>query len=113
MKIDVTQQIRDLDGAPMVTSKQVCQMCGQAVGKMEPLTVRLAATRALTAPFMDERDLAGDKKIERFHLALRIHDEDEPDLKAEDVVLIKSLVGKMYGPLVVGRMWTILDPSGE
>ena len=109
MKIDVTQQIVGLDGTPIITGRQVCQMCGQVVSEKEPMTVRLAATRALTAMFKDEQSLAGDKKVVRFHLALKITDEDEPELKAEDIVLIKTLVGKMYGPVIVGRMWAILD----
>lgn len=111
MKIDVTQQLAELDGTPMMTGRQVCQTCGQVVGKSEPMTVRLAATRALTAQFRDEQGLTGDEKWPRFHLALKITDEDEPDLKAEDIVLIKKLIGWMYGPVVVGRMWTILDPQ--
>lgn len=113
MKIDVTQQIVRLDGTPMITGKQVCQMCGQVVGESEPMTVRLAATRSLTATFRDEQSLLGDQKIARFHLALKITDEDEPDLKAEDIVLIKKLIGKMYGPVIVGRVWAILDPQEE
>ena len=113
MKIVVTQQIMGLDGTHMVTGKQVCQMCGQAVSEPGPMTVRLAATRSLTATFRDEQSLPGDQKIARFHLALKLTDEDEPDLKAEDIVLIKKLVGKTYGPVVVGRVWAILDPQGE
>jgi len=109
MKINVTQQLTELDGTPMVTGKQVCQMCGQVVSETEPFTVRLAATRALSATFRDEQSLTGDEKWPRFHLALRITDEDEPDLKAEDIVLIKKVVGKMYGPVIVGRVWSILD----
>jgi len=109
MKINITQQLTELDGTPMDTGKQVCQMCGQVVDEKEPMTVRLAATRALTAVYRDEQGLAGDKKVARFHLALKIADEDEPDLKAEDIVLIKMVVGKMYGPVVVGRVWGILD----
>ena len=111
MKINVTQQLKNLDGTPMVTGKQICQMCGQVVGKTEPMTVRLAATRALSATFRDEQGLTGDEKWPRFHLALKLTNEDEPDLKAEDVVLIKGLVGKMYGPIIVGRVWALLDPS--
>ena len=110
MKINVTQQLVELDSTPMITGRQVCQMCGQVIGESMPMTVRLAATRALTASFRDEQSLAGDEKIARFHLALRLTDEDKPDLKAEDIVLIKNLVGKMYGPVVVGRVWAVLDP---
>ena len=113
MKIDVTQQIMELDRTPMVTGKQICQMCGQVVSEPEPMTVRLAATRSLTASFRDEQLLPGDEKIARFHLALKLTDEDEPDLKAEDIVLVKKVVGKMYGPVVVGRVWAILDPMEE
>ena len=111
MKIDVTQQLTELDDTPMTTGRQICPACGQVIGEPEPMTVRLAATKSLTASYRDERDLAGDRKVVRFHLALKITDEDEPDLKAEEVVLIKELVGKMYGPIVVGRMWAILDPA--
>lgn len=111
MKINVTQQLTELDGTPMVTGKVICQMCGQVVSEPEPMTVQLAATRALSASFRDEQSLTGDKKWPRFHLALKLTDEDEPDLKAESIVLIKQLVGKMYGPVIVGRMWAILDPQ--
>lgn len=113
MKIDVTQQLAELDGAPMVTGKQICQMCGQVVGNEEPMTVRLAAVRALTAAFRDEQSLSGEKKIVRFHLALKIIDEDKPSLTAEEVVLVKKLVGKMFGPVIVGRIWAIMDPPEE
>ena len=109
MKINVTQQLTELDGTPMVTGRQVCQVCGSVIGESMPMTVRLAATRALTAQYRDEMDLAGEEKVTRFHLALRLTDEDEPDLKAEEIVLIKKLIGKMYGPVVVGRVWGILD----
>jgi len=109
MNINVTQQLQDLDGTPMITGKQMCQMCGQPIGNNESLTVRVAAVKSLTAIFRDEQELPGEEKVKRFHLALKITDEDEPDLKADDIVLIKKVVGKMYGPVVVGRMWTILD----
>ena len=109
MKINVMEQLTGLDGTPMVTGKHVCQMCGQVVSEKEPMTIRLAATRSLTAVYRDEQNLKGDEKVSRFHLALKIVDEDEPDLKAEDIVLIKKLVGKMYGPVIVGRVWSILD----
>jgi len=109
MNIDVTQQLVDLDGTPMITGKQMCPTCGQPIGENEPMTIRVTAVKSLTAVFRDEQDLPGEEKVRRFHLALKITDESEPDLKAEDVVLIKKMVGKMYGPVVVGRVWAILD----
>lgn len=109
MKIDVTQQIKELDGTPMVTSKQMCPACGQIMGTEEPMTVRLASTRALTAVHRDEVGLTGDDKLKRFKLALRITDEGEPDLEAEEIVMVKLMVGKMYGPVVIGRVWKALE----
>lgn len=113
MKIDVTQQLTELDGTPMVTGKRMCSACGQMVGEIEPMTIRLAATRALSITFKGEETLPGGEKVAQFHLALEITDEDEPDLRVEDVALIKERVGKMYGQVVVGRVWEILDPPAE
>ena len=113
MKIDVTQQLTELDGEPMVTGRRLCPTCGQTVGEIEPMTVRLAATRALSLTFKGEENLPGDEKVAQFHLALKITDEDEPDLRVEDVALVKERVGKMYGQVIVGRMWAILDPPAE
>ena len=113
MKIDVTQQLEELDGTPMETGRTMCQMCGQVMGKKEPMTVRLALTRALSATFKDEQDLPGEKKVERFALALRMINEDNPHLAAEEITLVKKLVGKMFGNVIVGRVWPILDPPKE
>jgi len=111
MKINVTQQLMQLDGTPMETGKEVCLACGQVLGESEPMTVRLAATRALTPIYRDEPSLPGDEKVKRFHLALRLVDSDEPELQAKDIILIKDMVGKFHGPVVVGRVWEIIDPK--
>lgn len=113
MKIDVTRQLTELDGTPMVTGKQICQMCGQPVSKPMPMTVRLAATRALSITLKGEENLPGDKKVDQFHLALKITDEDVPDLTVENIALIKERIGKMYSQVVVGRAWEILDPRHD
>ena len=110
MKIDVTQQLTELDGTPMTTGRQICQTCGQVIGKVEPMTVRLAAARALSVTFRDEQGLGGEERVTRFHLALKVTDEDEPNLMVEEIALIKKLTGKLGGNVVAGRMWELLDP---
>lgn len=53
---------------------------------------------------------SGKDKLERFLLAQRISLAPESvDLKPEDIVLIKNLIGKYASPLVVGRVFPILD----
>jgi len=70
----------------------------------------MATTEALLASYEDEKSLSGEEKASRYTLALAIHASVEPlDLKAEDVVLIKKLVAKGYGPLIVGQAWMLLE----
>jgi len=108
MKIDVTQQLRSIEGEPLATPETTCPQCGQAM-ETSPVTVRQVATGALMAQRRDE-ETSGEEKVRRYALAVKIHGEDDPDLRAEDVALVKELVGKSYGPLVVGQVWSMLDP---
>jgi len=109
MKIDVTQQLRSIEGEPLTTSETTCPQCGQAT-EANPVTVRQVATGALMAQRRGEEETSGEEKVRYYALAVKIHDEDAPDLRAEDVALVKELVGKSYGPLVVGQVWALLDP---
>jgi hypothetical protein len=55
-----------------------------------------------------------DERAKRGWLAQKIHDAQEPlELKAEQVALLKDLIGKLYPPLTVMRAWAILDPATE
>lgn len=102
MKIDMTTQILDLDGEPIPQSKD------------GPITtLRSVVEGALLAPMRGDENLAGAKKAELFLLVMRVHTEDECEMKAEEIVTIKDRVGKLYGPLVVGRAYAILDPDGK
>jgi hypothetical protein len=109
MKINVTQQLKSIEGEPLTTPKATCPQCGQATEAV-PVTVRQIVTGALMAQRQGET-LSGEEKVRRYALALRVHNENEPDLPVEDVALIKELVGQGYGPLVVGQVWVLLDPA--
>jgi hypothetical protein len=55
--------------------------------------------------------MEGKEKIRRFRLADRIYGAKEPiQLSAEDVVLLKEVTAKTYGPLITGRAWDLLEP---
>lgn len=92
MKIDFSKPIADLDGKPV-----------------EDLTLRVVALNALMAMLPDEQRLPGDKKVERFALAMRVNAGGEVDVSAEDAALMKDLIGKVYGALVVGRAYEMLN----
>lgn len=76
----------------------------------EVLTVATIACNALLAAFEDERNLSGEDKVKRFKLACRIQGADLPvEMTPEEAALIKKLVAKLYGPLVTGQVWELID----
>jgi hypothetical protein len=98
VKIDFAQPIKGLDGVALKGED----------GK--ELTLAATCTNAVLANFQDEANLSGDDKVKRYDLALAIHASTEPlDLKVEDVALAKKLVAKLFGPLVVGQAWRLLE----
>lgn len=52
-----------------------------------------------------------EEKARRFVLAQRIASGGNLDLSAEDTALCKKVVGNMYSPLVVGRVFEAIDPA--
>lgn len=77
-------------------------------------TIRDVATNALTAETQDNTKLDGKEKIKRFRLAERIYGCKEPiKLSAEDIVLVKEQINKIYGITVTTRAWDILDGNDE
>jgi hypothetical protein len=71
-----------------------------------------AARTALYAALPDEQQLSGEEKDRRGELARSIRAATAGDfkLKLEDLALIKKLIGKAYGPLIVNGAWRLLDP---
>ena len=88
---------------------------GQALKdeKDEPTSLKTVAVNALMQPYPDERELSGEDKLKRFSIALLIQPGGDIDLNAEQVSLIKKLIGKLYTPLIVGRAYPLLDPPAD
>jgi hypothetical protein len=97
MKINVAQPILDLDGK---------QIDGEA-------TLRKACVQVLLNPLKGDDGQSGQDKASLFALAMQINSEDEPDLAIEDWAKIKERVGRGYGPLVVGRVYAMIDPPAK
>lgn len=97
MEINVNQPIIDLDGKELVEEGKV-------------ITVGLVIFRSLLGSYPDEQSLSGEEKFTRGELAMKVKNaEDSLTLKAEDIVLIKKLVAKMFTTFIVWQMWKILD----
>lgn len=73
-------------------------------------TLKGLSIDALCATFKDEEKLSGEDKLKRYELALKIKNSSEPaTLSAEEVTLIKKLISKAYGTIIVGQAWTMLE----
>lgn len=96
MKIDLSQEITDLNGSVLTTLKDVAMksLLGGCVG--------------------DEKSTVDDK-VKRFELGLKIKLEAKDgivELESEDVTLIKICVGGSiagYTPLVVGQVVRLIE----
>lgn len=116
MKIDFNKTINELDGKPIELQAAVVKD-GIVEKPAELMTLRYVAVNALMAHFPDEGNLPGQKKAERFAMALLVNgdtaipasERPEVELKPEQVSEIKTVIGKLYGPLPVGRAYEILD----
>ncbi len=101
MKIDVTNPLLGLDDKPLIPDNSDPEKSG-------PLTARQAIINAL---MLADPKLEGTEKLGRYLLATLINKKDEVDLTNEQVTLIKAEVARCYGPLVVGRIYELVDPA--
>jgi len=96
MLIDFDRVLVDMEGKDIISKDE------------KPATVKGVTVEALLATFNDEQNLAGEEKLKRYELAYKIN-EGYRDMTAEDIVLIKKLVGKAYSPIIVGQAWKTLE----
>lgn len=100
MKRDFSTQLKSLDGEPLVNQ-----------GK--PFTLGAAVIGALMTPFDDEAHISGEQKFNRYNLAVKINAPSAAEVSAEEIAQMKLVVGKAYGPLVVGQVFNLLDADYE
>jgi hypothetical protein len=113
MKIKFSCEMLDMDGKSLrdkVPSGEK-NMMGQDILVDGPIsTLGSVAINALLAVFQDEQGLTGEEKLRRWELAVKIkRTQGELDLELEEVLLVKKLIGKAYGPAICGQAWNCLD----
>jgi hypothetical protein len=96
MKVDFGSEITDLKGKPLPNGDG-------------NLTLGDIACTALINVLGDDQAMSGDDKVKLFRLAQLASEGGEQDVKVEDVALLKKRVAKMYGALVVGRVFDLLE----
>ena len=100
MKINFEQVLVDLDGDPIKDDTKK---------DSRDATLGSVARNALLARFPDEQNLSGDEQFHRYELAS--FTKGGHDWPAEDVALLKKLISKAYGPLIIGRSYELIEPK--
>ena len=118
MKINFEQKILSYTGEPFLTNQKLrqCPHCNESLGIDEvsgiPLTLKLACARSLATLLESEGAMNGDERGKLGLLAIRVFEADgEMNISAEEIVLLKERVGRLYPPVVVARVFEALDPS--
>lgn len=96
MKIDFSVVLKDIEGEPLKDEKG------------RDFTMARAACAALLASFPDEKEIGEKEKVDRFKLAISATAGGEQEVSINDASLLKKLIAKLYGPLVVGRVNEII-----
>jgi len=97
----LTQPILDLDRNPIPG--------GDA--KTPVLTLGIVAVNALESILEEDRGQTGSDKFKADELARKVYKAKAAVLTVEEISLIKTRIGKAYGPLIVGYAWRLLDPA--
>jgi hypothetical protein len=99
MKVDFGKKLITLDGS----------IVRKSPNSDDPATLREISIESLMTMADDEKNLSGDDKVKRYYLALKIKDAQEIDITVEEAALLKKLIGRAYGPLIVGQAWEMLE----
>lgn len=122
MKINMTQELLDVDGKPINSTKEcvILDMEGNIIKKGgkevitvittdDSLTLKKICVDALLMNSQDEK-ISGEDKAKRYQLAMKIHGaKKDVDLESGDITTIKEIIGKNYGPIVVGQTHLMLE----
>ena len=93
--VDLDQELKNIDGSPMVNSKQ----------DPSPAKLRQVVVQSLLSD-ADAPD--GDKKLRRFALARAIMQADKEEFSQDELDDIKFLVAKIHPSLICGQCLEML-----
>lgn len=104
MKIDFNTELTDLDGKPIRESG--ADDAGNA-------TLGFIAIQACLGSMKGDEEMSGEEKLKLYQIASKIADgrkkKTAVDMPIEDVTEIKSRVGRMFTPAIVGPVYGLLD----
>jgi|SRR5215469_11350437 len=97
MKINFDTEILDLKGKPLPN------------GGDKAMTLGDISCGALINVMEEDRTMGAPEKVTLYRLAQVTAKGGVQELKAEDVATLKARIGKMYGALIVGRAYDLIE----
>lgn len=99
MKVDVTQILTDYQGKDLTQGP-----------KKEKLELRSVISTAVnTMNLQGEKSMTSEEKNKAYQISTRVWSKKEVDFTVEQLAFIKEKVGKVYNPLVYGRICDIIE----
>ena len=96
MKLELTTKIKSIEGEVLTD-------------KNKEVTLGHVLVESLMANYNNEI-LTGQEKFQRYELAVKVHPTMKvADITVEEAALLKDLVGKAYGPAVVGPVYGLFE----
>jgi hypothetical protein len=95
MKIKINQILTGIDGKSPIIEKGI------------PLTLKDIIISAVLTPMQDDDQ---KKKFEKWDLFKKVRtDEEYVNFTSEEIVLMKTNIGKIHPPLVMGQAFEMLE----
>jgi hypothetical protein len=109
MIIKVTDQILNLEGNPI----EAISSSGEGdKGEKTFVTYRTVISNALNN-FNQSETPTAEYKNKSWQIMKKLYDSDEVNLTVDDMAHIKERVGKIYSPLIYGRVSEIFEKPSE
>ncbi len=96
MKLKLDAKILDLEDKPILNPDET------------EVTLSVVCINALMSTLEQDKGLSGDKKAALFTLALSLKGGNE-EVTVEEVAMIKERIGIMFGQLIVGRVYALIE----
>ena|SRR5664280_2926927 len=114
MRLNVTQYVLDYESKPILVNKT--NLDGSAIlGEdhrpiQEPEMLRNYLALALNNTAQGDNEVfTPEQKVKIYALTTKLYSKKEVDLTLNDRAFLKERAGKVYGPLVYGRICDILE----
>jgi hypothetical protein len=113
MRLNVKQHVLDYEGKPLMTN--ITNSDGSVVLDddnrpiQEPELLRNYLAVALNNAAQGEETFTPEQKAKIYELTTKLYKKKEIDLTLDDRAFLKERVGKVYGPLIYGRICEILE----